>query len=222
MGFQGNGWSVSLITLGDEDTWIRAPHGSYVRDDYHQRVTYYYVHENGSVYKVFNKSDLENLARERNGELFVSRENPRRFPMLYEKLKPACLKEEQNQERLGPLQSQITDFKADVVNQLEALNKRTANVEGLHKVLIRELRAISEATQAQTQCMKEMMGTCKKILERPPPPITVSPSAKGLSSSTSVQHLADKIETVRKENTELRKILGKHTQMLEDMWDNII
>ena len=217
MVFKGNGWSVVLIGLDGADQWVRTPQGSIVHHDFVFEFRCYVIDEYGWVLTVSNIGFLELLARIRpDGRLYVSLEHPRTNRYLYERLIPNTIVNEEYQERLKPFQKQLEELNKNVVDTAEELNKnvvdkfeafdkRTANIEGLHTVLIRELGTISRETQAQTQCLKELLQINRQSMDLAP----CSASSTTVVVTPKVQELDEKIEAMRTQNNELQAKMDK-------------
>ena len=211
MSFKGDGWSVVLVKLDGKDQLLRSPKGKIVHSEFDYGFTYYFRNAGGFVMRVSDPEEMETLARQRKGRLYVSREHPRTNSMLYDQLKPPDLADSERQQQLKPFQAQAdkldTNLKA-LGDKIEALDKRTANIEGLHKVLIRELGAISRETQAQTQCLKELLETNRQLLQRPP----MLDTSTTIATTPTV--LDEKVEAMHTENKELRAMMNKLTDLL--------
>ena len=227
MTFQGDDWAIGLLKLDGSETWIRPPGDDLDADEYSSEVDYYFVDDEGIVSTTRDPKKLESMARENDGLVDVSEENPLKYPMLYVRLKPAKLREKENKEKLKPLTELVTALNKSV----ESMSKETGElVKSCNRLIDRlpDSQNLAHTRQAEelietckklsdrvpdsehhikTRQLEDLIESCKKLIDRLPPESPPPASQNFTSLSSSLQELEGKYEALRQEVKELRKVM---------------
>ena len=161
MAFKGDGWSVVLLSLDGSDVYLRQANAEHVSKDFRDGVRYYFLNGLGEyVNQTRNVKELEQLARERDGCLHVSKAHPRSNVLLYERLKPKSLLKQYNEGNLKPLDDHFKTMTHKMDDLLQETKSQT-KPKGLPDQFTTLNQTIESLNQKMDSILEEMKSQTK-------------------------------------------------------------